>query len=59
MGPLALLAMFAPAIIGVHYLVPIGSLFVFVTIACSALFAGVAMLRSKSVARSRDRHGRP
>ncbi len=59
MGPLALLAMFAPAIIGVHYLVPIGAAFVFVAIACSALFAGVAILRSKRVTRSRERHERP
>lgn len=47
MGPLALAAMFAPALVGVHYLVPIGTAFVLVAVVCSSLFAGVAVLRSR------------
>jgi hypothetical protein len=47
MVPLALLVMFAPPLLGVKYLMPIGPAFVCVAVASSSLFAGVARLRAR------------
>ncbi|WP_413624389.1 hypothetical protein [Luteibacter sp. Lutesp34] len=47
MVPLALLVMFAPPLLGVKYLMPIGPAFACVAVASSSLFVGVARLRSR------------
>ncbi len=47
MAPLALLVMFAPPLLRIKYLTPIGPAFVCVAVASSSLFVGVVRLRPR------------
>jgi len=47
MGPLALLVIFAPPLLGIRYSMPVGPAFVCIAVASSFLFVGVARLRTR------------